>query len=332
MRNASLLLGLVVACGDPGGDDDAATETAAGSSSVTGDSTLGTTMPGTTPATTTSADTTSTDATTTATATASGSDDDSSSEGSTGEPPGTAGCNMPSAEATAQWVAHTLDVGGVTREYWLWLPTGYDPARVYPIVYQFHGCSDGEQRWTNNPPVEASSGGDAIHVRGKAVSSCWDLNPQGPDVVFFDALREQVEATFCADPARRFATGYSSGAFMTHVLACVRADVLRGVASIAGGQAGFDCPGPVAALLIHDTNDSIVGIAASLAARDDHLARNGCDPSSSTAVDPDPCQSFQGCDPGLPVVWCQTAMQDHSRQDGLAGPAFWNFLAALPPR
>jgi polyhydroxybutyrate depolymerase len=329
MRKASLLLGIVVACGDPAGDDDAATEAGSGSSSATVGATLdptmaSTTMAGTTITSTTSAET-STDTLTTAES--SGSDDDSS----TGQPPGTAGCDMPSAEATAQWVAHTLDVGGVTREYWMWLPPGYDPAHVYPIVYQFHGCSDGEERWTNNPPVEASSGADAIHVRGKAVASCWDLDPQGPDVVFFDALREQVEATFCADPARRFATGYSSGAFMTHVLACVRADVLRGVASIAGGTPGYDCPGPVAALLIHDANDNTVNISASIATRDDHLMRNGCDPSSSTAVDPDPCQSYDGCDPGLPVVWCQTAMQDHSRQDGLAGPAFWNFLVALPP-
>jgi hypothetical protein len=28
-------------------------------------------------------------------------------------------------------------------------------------------------------------------------------------------------------------------------------------------------------------------------------------------------------------VWCQTAGQDHSRQDGLAAPIFWSFLSSL---
>jgi polyhydroxybutyrate depolymerase len=316
----------LAACGSDDGDDIAGTsgtdpETTAGSDSSA------TSLSTTTTANTTSvADTgSSSDAPTTT-----GDDADGSTSGTTGDPPGTAGCGMPAVDASSEWIGHSIDVDGVPREYWLWLPPDYDPERAYPVVYQFHGCSDGEDRWTNNPPVEQSSGADAIHIRGKAIASCWDTNPQGPDVLFFDALVPYVEATWCADPTRRFVTGYSGGAFMTHVLGCVRADLLRGVASIAGGQPGTDCPGRVAALLIHDANDNTVNISASIAARDDHLTRNNCDASMSAPVDPDPCVAYAGCDPGLPVVWCQTAMQDHSRQDGLSGPAFWNFLAALP--
>jgi polyhydroxybutyrate depolymerase len=247
-----------------------------------------------------------------------------------GEPIGTPGCGQPAVDPTAQWIEHAIDVGGTMRQYWVWLPEPYDPARAYPVVYQFHGCSDSEDRQNNNPPVQDQSGADAIQVRGKAVGPCWDTAGQGPDVAFFDALVTDVEATWCADAERRFATGYSSGAFMTHVLACVRGDALLGVATIAGGQAGGDCTGPVAALLIHDTDDPTVGISASRAARDAHLERNGCDAvAAPTPVDPSPCAAYSGCDEGLPVVWCETSGQGHSRQDGLAAPAFWGFLSAL---
>jgi len=317
MRRAAAILLITAACGGSGDDDTGAqTDTDVTTSATTVDT--GSTSSGAIPPESSS----SGDPSTTL----------DSSESSTGEPPGTAGCGTPAADPSSEWVPHTIDVGGTMREYWVWLPQPYDPERAYPIVYQFHGCSDSEDRWNNNPPVQDMSGSDAIHIRGKAVESCWNTAVPGPDLDFFDALVPDVEATWCADPARRFVTGYSGGAFMTHVLGCVRADQLRGVASIAGGQAGFDCSGRVAALLIHDADDSTVNISSSVAARDDHLARNACDAmAATTPVEPSPCEAYAGCDEGLPVVWCQTAGQDHSRQDELAATAFWGFLSALGP-
>lgn len=245
-------------------------------------------------------------------------------------PIGTDGCGQASSDATETWVAQTVDVGGTTREWFVWLPAGYDPDTPYPVVYQFHGCSGSVNKENNNPPVQDQSGNAAIHIRGRAVDNCWDNSPNGSDVAFFDALVATVEATWCADEDRRFATGYSSGAFMTHRLACDRGDVLRGVASIAGGLGGNNCNGKVAALMIHDLNDSMVGIDTSEAARTRHLENNGCDENAATTPTAHaPCEAYAGCDAGYPVVWCQTSGQDHSRQDGLAAPAFWDFLAAL---
>ena len=245
-----------------------------------------------------------------------------------GPPAGTDGCGRAPTVATGELVLQTLESGGTTRDWAVLLPEGYDPDRRYPVVYQFHGCSDNPMRETNNVPTQRESGADAIVVRGRAVDRCWDTMASGPDVAFFDALVAEVEATYCADPDRRFAAGYSGGAFMTHQLACVRGDQLRGVATIAGGQPGRDCVGTVAALLIHDRTDGVVDIAASERARDGHLERNGCGDTSS-AVEPSPCEAYEGCDEGLPVVWCETSGMNHSRQDDLAAPAFWDFFASL---
>ncbi|MEM9692265.1 MAG: hypothetical protein AAGA56_06960 [Myxococcota bacterium] len=114
---------------------------------------------------------------------------------------------------------------------------------------------------------------------------------------------------------------------MTHRIACARGDMLRGVASIAGGLAGQDCTGATAALLIHDETDGTVDLASSERARDRHLDTNGCT-REATPTAPEPCVAY-ACEAGLPVVWCETTGNGHGRQDELAAPAFWNFFSSL---
>lgn len=235
---------------------------------------------------------------------------------------GTAGCGKPSTVAAETWVMRQA----MGRPYFIRIPAGYDPTRPYQIVYQQHGCSSSANRETNNVPLEGQSGANAILVRGRAAADCWDTNANGVDIPYWDAMVADVEATWCVDAARRFATGYSSGSFMTHRLACLRGDMLRGIATIAGGQAEGACKGPIGALLIHDLNDNTVNISASIAARDSHRTRNGCG-TTTTPTAMAPCVAYDGC--GKPVVWCQTTGKDHSRQDALAAPIFWDFLSKL---
>ncbi len=148
-------------------------------------------------------------------------------------------------------------------------------------------------------------------------------------VALFDAMLSEVSNNYCVDANRVFSFGYSSGSFMSHSLACVRGDVLRGVATIAGRSAGQNCVGSVASLLIHDRDDPTVAIGASEAARDRDLERNGCDATvPTTPSGNEPCELYAGCTSGLPVVWCETQGMGHSRQDSLAAPAFWSFLSS----
>ena len=247
-------------------------------------------------------------------------------DGNTGPITGSAGCGTASSIATGAWVQRSINVNG-TRDLWVWLPANYDPARAYPVIYELHGCSTGPNRETNNVPVERQVGSDAIAVRGKAASNCWDTATTGPDVPYFDAMLQDVEGAFCVDTSRRFLTGYSSGSFMSHRLGCIRGANLRGIATIAGGQSGTSCTGNVAALLIHDLNDTTVNISASVQARDNHLTRNACTaPPSSTPNNHPPCEDYAGCAAGKGVTWCQTTGMNHSRQDVLAAPIFWAFI------
>ena len=193
-----------------------------------------------------------------------------------GAPPmtGSAGCNHSSPLTPGAWVQQTLDVGGTARVYDVRAPDGYNASRPYPVVYQFHGCLNAQE--DDNPPLENVAGSDGILVRPRGLGICWVEGVNSPDVAFFDALVPAIERSLCADPARRFVTGYSSGAFLSQTLACVRAGQVRAVATIAGKSPppGSSCGGPVAAFLVHDRGDPAVNISEGEALRDQLAVRN----------------------------------------------------------
>jgi poly(3-hydroxybutyrate) depolymerase len=135
-----------------------------------------------------------------------------------------------------------------------------------------------------------------------------------------------IERSLCADPARRFVTGYSSGAFLSNALGCVRAGQVRAVATIAGVSSDASCGGPVAAFIVHGRDDQLVEIAAGEAIRDQFAVQNRCDVSlPRQAVAPPPCEQYVGCAAGNPVVWCEMP-GGHSREDAFIVPAFWDFF------
>jgi polyhydroxybutyrate depolymerase len=239
------------------------------------------------------------------------------------------GCGEQPTQMLNQWVESMVMTSGSNRPYSVRLPSGYEPMRAYPVVMLLHGCTGG----TNNVPIENASGADAILVRGtgSAANTCWNTMANGPDVAFFDAMVADVKARFCSDENRVFAVGYSSGSWLVNQLTCIRADVLRGGASVSGGEtAGGDCGGPVARIFLHDEDDNDNQIEDSERARDRQLTQNMCDEAAAPMpVDPSPCVLYQGCLAGYPVQWCPTMGKEHGRQDDFAPELFWNFFKAL---
>lgn len=237
-----------------------------------------------------------------------------------------AGCGDPTQQTTGSWVSATVEVGVDKRPYETRLPAGYDPERAYPVILLLHGCGSG----TNNLPMENHTGSDAILVRGtgSGADTCWNDNQ---DLPFVDAMIEAVQARFCTDTHRVFAVGYSSGSWLAGRLSCVRADVFRGIATVAGGEpAGLgQCGGPVARMFVNDKDDASNRVAWAEPGRDRMIQQNQCDqPPQSDPVDPSPCVSYRACAEGYPVIWCETSGHGHSRRDDLA-PAFWNFFKGL---
>lgn len=157
------------------------------------------------------------------------------------------------------------------------VPTGYTGHEKVALVVNLHGSgSDAAQQ-------EAFSGLDATsdahgflvaYPQGLITSgSGFDWNvPNEPlfggatppagapdDVEFLTSLVRVLEARYCIDPRRVYATGMSGGARMASQLACDASGVFAAVAPVAGLRFPTPCPAsrPVPILAFHGTSDPV---------------------------------------------------------------------------
>ncbi|HEY0711678.1 MAG TPA: hypothetical protein VGF45_03330, partial [Polyangia bacterium] len=232
------------------------------------------------------------------------------------------GCGKAAAQPLAMYIRKTAkaQVRGQTRVYDLYLPAGYDPKRAYRTIFLGHGC-DGSIPY----PMQDASKGDAILVALRAAASqtrfgegCFDTMPKDSvEVPYFDQILKDVSEDHCVDKARVFIAGHSSGSYLSYLIGCARAGIVRGEGNTAGAlpPGAPACVGPIAALMGHDTRDQFNPYAGGEAARDRILAANGCSKQTEpydwdgNPATPTPCVSYLGCRPGYPVVWCSTTGQ-----------------------
>jgi polyhydroxybutyrate depolymerase len=262
--------------------------------------------------------------------------------GGAGPTGSSAGCTMAPAQALNSYVRHDIMVPGLdatltamysSRNYYLRLPTAYDPKHSYPTVFLGPGCGGNGQSVL---PIQNASMGNAILVGLSPVGQCFKTNgASSPENQFFDAVLKEVEASSCVDKGRVFVAGFSSGSWLSNQLGCLRAGILRGQGNATGGLPGGmpTCAGPLAAMLAHDTTDTANVIAGGMAARDRILKINGCTGTATVPYDagtPSPCVSYTGCPAAYPVVWCQTTGKGHSDQIPISTTGFWKFWSSLP--
>ncbi len=250
-----------------------------------------------------------------------------------------AGCGAAADQALGMYVRKTVTTS--TRVYDLSLPQGYDPHTAYRLIFLGHGC-DGSIPY---PLLPDATEGNAIIVALRSVSSqnsgmpygggCFDTGPGSnslTELPYFDQVLADVSAHYCVDTARVFMAGHSSGSWLTNLLGCARAGVIRGQGNSAGGLPVVpECTGPIAAMLCHDMQDDQNAFIEGEKARDRILAINGCSTETKPydwdgdPTTPSVCVMYQGCKPGYPVVWCPTMGKGHSDQIPMTTVGLWRF-------
>ena len=247
------------------------------------------------------------------------------------------GCGTPASDPAGQFVFDkTVMVAGVQRKYSLRLPTAYDQSRPYRTIFSLHGCSSHHDQLIN---MQDALGFDAIIIAPEQVSgNCFDdQSSMSKDLPVFDALVTWAEASLCVDKSRIFSIGFSSGSWMTNILGCQRANVIRAKANVSGGvtgaiDVGKDCKGNIAGIFLHDKDDTQNTPAMGMHARDFLLQQNGCSMTSKPYDDVPAntsglCVQYDGCKSGYPVVWCQTSGINHDPQQTRSPELFWRFLS-----
>jgi polyhydroxybutyrate depolymerase len=219
---------------------------------------------------------------------------------------GSPGCGTPSVPGAT---TRTISVAGVQRTYLLVVPPGLQANAPVPLIMGFHGGSGTSQEARQTYALEGSE--PAIYVYPQAPywpeagGVGWNVDPNGVDFPYFDAMLTQVENQHCIATKRVFAAGKSNGGFFVNALACHRPAAIRAIASVAGGGPANSCntPQPKAAMIVHGSNDTTVALASGAYSRDFWLYVNGYGNASPVPVDPAPCVTYPGTI--NPVRWCQ---------------------------
>ena len=242
----------------------------------------------------------------------------------------TPGCAGIGAAGTS---TRTIVVGSARRTYLLVVPRAVPAGSPTPVIMGLHGGSDTAQNAYRYMGLVGSR--TALYVFPQAPywpeagGVGWNVDPNGVDFPYFDALLADLGGKYCVDSRRVFAVGMSNGGFMVNALACYRPGMLRGIASVAGGGPQTSrCPGgtsPTAAMLVHGSADRTVPLRSGQWSREYWLWRNGDAATSARPVTPSPCVAYGGG--SAPVVWCQH--QGAHVWPDWTGPAVTGFFFGL---
>lgn len=214
-----------------------------------------------------------------------------------------AGCGEPPPETPPTQV----DAAGEAREVIVAVPEDYDPHEPHRLVFAFHGRTNPAERVRRYYGLEDAAERPTIFVypRAERQEDGTFIWRQPEDVALVDAAVETLAAAYCIDRDRIFAVGHSLGASFTNTLACVRGDLLRGIASVAGGIGAVECRGRTAALLLHNPEDRLVPVETGERALDVLREAAGLAEEPAVTFDaPYDCTRFGPGSAAAPVAWC----------------------------
>lgn len=246
-----------------------------------------------------------------------------------------AGCGL-TAPANAP---SSFNVNGVTRSAIAYIPPKYNKDVPVSLIFAFHGRTTSNSRFEGYTGLDRASNGKAIVIypAGTSVGTSsynWTL---GKDYTFFDTMLAEYTSKYCINTDEIHIVGHSLGAWFANNLACVRGNVIRGAATLAGGRSEQNCNGPVAAMVWHNPQDNQTAFSQGEHSRDLYLRQDSC---SMNAIPTSPpsgnCIVYQSCNEFAPVVWCPHTTDTYTNGEFTphtwprgTGQYMWEFLNGL---
>jgi polyhydroxybutyrate depolymerase len=159
------------------------------------------------------------------------------------------------------------DSGGYIQE----LPSRYTGRSATPVVVDLHGYGVGAATMLKVTQLGTYGNREGFITITPQVARhlpYWQTGFKSKDVAFLRGVISDVESTLCVDENRLFVTGYSNGAFMASVLACVDAAQIAAIAPVSGIANPAHCnpSRPVSVVAFHGTSDPLVPYTGGLGA------------------------------------------------------------------
>lgn len=236
-------------------------------------------------------------------------------------------------------------IDGVAREYNLSVPSGYSKSKQYNLVVALHGRTNSNDMVQSYMGLQSKAGWGRNNNGGSSQTDSIIAYPAGDkvsggyswsdpsNVVFFDAILQQVSDSYCINRDRVFVVGHSLGGWFANKLACVRGEVIHAMTSVGGPGYGGNCTGPVASLLFQNVNDPLVSLSSGKYAEATRKAINQCDNvSTPITIGSFQCKQWNDCYTGNPVTWCEgygTLQNDPHGWPTSGGTSILNFFRGL---
>jgi polyhydroxybutyrate depolymerase len=224
----------------------------------------------------------------------------------------------------------TLEWGGVSRKYVIYIPPGYTGTSPVPLVLVIHGAHNTPsmaESWSQMNPVANQNGFIIAYPAGL---DCWNAGGILPgcmaaddDVGFLKALVNDVKSHACIDPKRVYATGISNGSMMAQYMGCQAADIFAAVAGVAAGVGRCSPSRPLSVFYVHGTEDKTVSFSSAQPNVTGWANRDGCNstPIEAYNVGSTRCVVYQGCKEGAEVEFCTVTGMGHCwPEDTRCGP------------
>jgi len=263
--------------------------------------------------------------------------------------PGGSGCGQRAAQGSAMY---SLQSGGHTREVIVHVPAHYTGKAQVPLVLNLHGSESTAQGQELFSGMDATSDADGFIVAYPQAlipaGSGYDWNIPGVpllggqnppanaanDVTFLTGLVRSLEARYCVNTSRVYATGMSGGGRMASQLACDASQTFAAVAPVAGLRFPGPRPAarPVPVIAFHGTADAVDPFAGDgqpywtysvPVAAERWAVKDGCQAAAPRTVRGNGyiLTEYQACTSGAAVELYAVAGEGHEWPGGPAMPA-----------
>jgi len=255
-------------------------------------------------------------------------------------PPGDGPCKGKSGAAGDKQIM--LKSGGVDRTFDLHVPAKYDATKPVPVVFLFHGytmSAKGIEDATHFPTAADARGfilvvpeGTGANKSFNAGACCGTAPSSGiDDVAFTKDMLAKVEADYCVDPKRVFATGFSNGGILSYRRACELSGTIAAAASVSGTISidpdSCKPPRAVPMMHVHGTSDLIVSYNGGGIGANQSVAKSvttlrtadGCPAGNGTDVftkDDVTCTEWGPCNAASHVRLCKVQGGGHQWPGG----------------
>jgi predicted peptidase len=158
--------------------------------------------------------------------------------------------------------------------YYLFLPSGYNSSRTWPLIITLHPSTGRGNMMVDFLSEQAEKKGYIVAGPNSANSNYWDFS-EGTDIF---RMIEEIKKNYSIDSSRIFLTGFSSGAIMTYYLGLTYPEKFRAIAPFGGYLKKLESRGDISlsrrenkhipVFILHGANDNVVSIKEALYAEE----------------------------------------------------------------